>query len=136
MARALAGVSRDHVDPNRIGADSVYYDYDPRRGQWSRVNLASPGMPSIRPVTDPARIRELDDTRALRLERQQLRQQFHPDDPSRHREQPILRSPRTLADAGDAGLPLAEQMEYARGVQPPAPELAAPVLQHGGPRLG
>ncbi|MCH3817862.1 hypothetical protein LZB41_09490, partial [Campylobacter jejuni] len=41
-----------------------------------------------RPVSDPQRLRDLEDARATRQLREELRQQFHPDDPCRHR--PIM----------------------------------------------
>ena len=49
---------------------------------------AGGGHISMREITDPARIAELNDTREVRLERQE-KQQFHPDDPYRT----ITRSP-------------------------------------------
>src|SRR3546814_13427291 len=52
----------------------------------------------MRRVTDPERIAELDDARAVRLERQEKAAQFHPLDPARERG--ISESPWTLADAG------------------------------------
>ncbi|MCW0380186.1 hypothetical protein NB697_003032 [Xanthomonas sacchari] len=95
-ARALAHEARPIADPERIGDRSVYYERDARTGKWT--NWVDGGEQTIaQPVRDPQQLRELDDTRALRLERQQLREQFHPEDPYRH--QPILRSPQTLAEA-------------------------------------
>src|SRR5690606_17066366 len=49
-------------------------------------------------VTDPALIDALNDSRALRQEREQLRTQFHPDDP--YRDRPIQASPWLFTDAG------------------------------------
>ncbi|MCE4372837.1 XVIPCD domain-containing protein [Xanthomonas hortorum] len=43
-----------------------------------------------------AKLRELNDTRQLRLERQELRRELHPDDP--YRNLPIVRSPYLLSD--------------------------------------
>src|SRR3546814_9576236 len=54
--------------------------------------------PVMRRVTDPERIAEPDDARAVRLERQEKAAQFHPLYPARERG--ISESPWTLADAG------------------------------------
>lgn len=97
-ASALASVDRDRTDPNVIGARDFYYLYEAREDRWYSVSSGSLAGPAIRQVTDPARITELDDARAVRLETQAQRDDFHPDDPNRHR--PVARSPFTLADAG------------------------------------
>jgi hypothetical protein len=96
QARAEASVSRANTDPNVIGATSVYHMYSPRDGSWASVSGGSMGMPYIREVTDPARIAELNDARAVRTERLQMRDDFHPADPNRNRA--IMRSPWTLAE--------------------------------------
>jgi len=57
--------------------------------------------PAISPVTDPRTLTELDDARAVRLERQEKSHQFHPLDPRRE----IAKSPRSLADAGPSLTP-------------------------------
>ncbi|MCR2540449.1 hypothetical protein NSP57_24045, partial [Salmonella enterica] len=41
-------------------------------------------------VSDPAIIQTLNEEREVRLEREQLRMQFHPDDP--HRDRPLMPS--------------------------------------------
>ncbi|MDS9993249.1 hypothetical protein PNQ69_10715 [Xanthomonas sp. A2111] len=122
-ARLLAHEARPITDPERIGAQSFYYERDARTGQWT--NWVSGGEQTIaHPVRDPQQIRELDETRALRLERQQLREQFHPEDPYRH--QPILRSPQTLADADpvQAGPSTAQAASAANPTQPGHPRHA------------
>ena len=98
-ASALAAVDRARTDPDMIGARDFYYQYDRRSGQWSSVANGGFG-PHIQPVTDPRRIGELNDARAVRLESQAQRDDFHPDDPNRNR--PLARSSFTLADAGNA----------------------------------
>jgi hypothetical protein len=98
QARAEAAVSRSNVDPNIIGADSVYAMYDARRSQWSNVASSPMGMPYISRVTDRGEIAELNDARAVRLERQGMRDDFHPQDPSRNLRNPILSSPWTIAE--------------------------------------
>ncbi len=98
-ARALAAVSRPNDDPDRIGASSLYHQ---RRadGRWFLVDETvsmsmAPRIP--REERDPARLRELEDTRSLRLDIRDKRDDFHPRDPAR--TEGILRSPWTLADA-------------------------------------
>lgn len=81
-----------------IGAASFYYLYDRNAHQWSSVAGGGGAGPVIRRVTEPARIAELDDARAVRLERQEKTTRFHPLDPARTRG--ISASPWTLADAG------------------------------------
>lgn len=95
-ARSEAAVSRSATDPNVIGATNVYYMYNERDRGWSFVSSGGMAMPVIREVTDPAKIAELNDARAVRLERQDMRDDFAPGDPNRNR--PIMRSPWTLAE--------------------------------------
>ena len=98
-AYASASVSRPYADPDRIGADTYYHQ---RRadGRWFLVDetvsmTMTPRIP--REERDPARLRELEDTRQLRLEIRDKRDDFHPLDPAR--TEGIRRSPRTLAEA-------------------------------------
>lgn len=122
-ARALAHEARPIADPDRIGARSFYYERDARTGAWS--NWVDGGDQTIaQPVRDPQQLRELDDTRALRLERQQLRERFHPEDPYRH--QPILRSPQTLAEADpvQAGPAVAQAARTSDPTEPGHPRHA------------
>lgn len=98
-ARALAAVSASNNNPDRIGASSIY---DQRRadGRWFRIDetisiSAMPRLPAE--VRDPERLRELEDTRALRLEIRGRRDDFHPLDPAR--TEGLRRSPWTLAEA-------------------------------------
>ncbi len=100
-ASGLAAVDRARTDPDIIGARNFYYRYDRRTGGWSSVTAGDDvGGPIIREVTDARQLRELNDTRAVRLESQAQRDDWHPQDPNRTR--PIARSPFTLADAGSA----------------------------------
>ncbi|MFC3276972.1 XVIPCD domain-containing protein [Xanthomonas fragariae] len=73
---------RSAVDPNFIGSNSFYAMYFEKEQKWVNVS-AGGGHPSIREETNPDRIAELDDARAVRLERQQKATQFHRDDPHR-----------------------------------------------------
>lgn len=94
-ARAAAGNAIPHTDPDRIGARNFYYQHG--RDGWTRVMDDADGPPVYSKVRDPALIRELDDARELRLERLDKRDDFHPDDPARHRG--LQRSPWLLSDA-------------------------------------
>ncbi|WP_024889792.1 XVIPCD domain-containing protein [Luteimonas huabeiensis] len=93
LAYAEAAVALPATDPDRIGARNVYYQRE-GEGKWSWVVEHSQGV-STMPVREPERLQRLEDTHALRLEQQQRRQQFHPEDGHR----PIVRSPRLLAQA-------------------------------------
>lgn len=117
-ARVLASQALPITDPDRIGAQNFSYMYDRHTRSWN--TLVSDGEQTVvQPVRDPQQIRELDDTRALRLERQQLRQQFHPDDP--YRQQPVMRSPQTLAEA-DPARPSNAELLAARATDPTQPD--------------
>jgi hypothetical protein len=98
QARAEASVSRSNTDPNVIGATNFYYMHDSRRSEWSVVTASPMGMPHIREITDPKQLAELNDARAVRLERQEMRGDFHPQDPSRNLRNPIRSSPWTIAE--------------------------------------
>ncbi len=83
---------RSTVDPNVIGGTSHYALYFEREHRWANVSTGG-GHVSMREETNPARLAELNDTRQLRLERQQKATQFHEDDPYRS----ITRSPVTAS---------------------------------------
>ncbi|MEE7546283.1 hemolysin [Xanthomonas sp. Kuri4-1] len=93
---------RSAVDPNVIGSNSFYAMYFEKEQKWVNVS-AGGGHPSLREETNPGRIAELDDARAVRLERQQKATQFHDGDPHRT----ITRSPVTASaeDAPDTNRP-------------------------------
>jgi hypothetical protein len=86
---------RASVDPNVIGGTSSYSMYFEGDKKWLNVSMGG-GHVSSRQETDPARISELNDTRQLRLERQQKATQFHEDDPYRT----ITPSPKTASVDG------------------------------------
>lgn len=99
-ARLAAHEARPNTDPDIIGSQSFYYAYESKDRRWvavSETNVPNPAFTgpiiNTQPVTDPKLIAELDDTRALRLHRQELSQAFHPDDPGRH-----VSTPKTIAD--------------------------------------
>jgi hypothetical protein len=83
---------RASVDPNVIGGNSFYSMYFEAENKWANVSTGG-GRVSFREETNPTRIAELNDARAVRLERQEKATQFHEDDPYRS----ITRSPRTAA---------------------------------------
>ncbi len=93
-ARMQGLYAEGNTNPDRIGTSAIAHVRDRDSGRWTLESTAD-GQTARVPERNPERIRELDDTRALRLERQQLRGDFHPDDPYRH--QPVRTSPRTLA---------------------------------------
>lgn len=109
-AYATAAVSRANDDPDRIGASSAYYQ---RRddGRWFFVNetIHPVSLSSQIPteVRDADTLRSLEDTRRLRLEIRDLRDDFHPLDPNGRKapEERLRASPRTLADAGPPEAP-------------------------------
>ncbi len=117
-ARIGASHTLPITDPDRIGAPNFSYVYDRQTRSWN--TWVSDGEQTVvQPVRDPQQLRELDDTRALRLEREQLRQQFHPDDP--YRQQPVMRSPQTLAEA-DPARPANAELLAARATDPTRPD--------------
>jgi hypothetical protein len=126
-ASALAAVDRARTDPDVIGARDFYYAYDRRTGQWSSVTAGGEFGPHTRTVTDPAKIAELNDARAVRLESWAQRDDFHPADPNRHR--PIARSRFTLAEAGD-GQDDAARLADSRSGPQPSTTLSATMSDH------
>ncbi|WP_052191353.1 hypothetical protein [Luteibacter sp. 9133] len=88
---------RSHMDPNVIGRNDHFFGRD-RNGDWSEFTSAQPtttvSFTEMKDVTDPRLLRELEDTRSLRLEREAARKDFHPDDPGR-----LIGSPHPMADA-------------------------------------
>lgn len=94
---AVAAGSHPNTDPNTIGGPPLTYSYNQRDGSWNQIS--SGGMaPHVSEVTHPRLLAELNDARATRLHRQDLRDDFHPADPNRNR--PIMASPWVVADGG------------------------------------
>lgn len=101
-AGALASISEASVDPNHIGNKIRMHEYSPEQDQWrvgagEAVKASSPVARALGQITieetDRQTIDRLNETRELRLERQQKSHAFHPDDPHRT----IMKSPVTLA---------------------------------------
>lgn len=96
-ARASMLATASNVDPQRnrqAGRDFTFTG----DGDWSVRTQIEGRVTRDMPVTDPKFIEYLNEAREVRLERQQLRGQFHPDDPNQHR--PIKESPFLVSDAG------------------------------------
>lgn len=89
---------RSATNPNVIGGNSYYAMYFEAERKWTNVSTGG-GHVSMREETNPSRIAELNDARAVRLERQQKATQFHEDDPYRT----ITRSPFTASIDGAPG---------------------------------
>ena len=106
-ASGEAALSRSNTDPNVVGATNYYHVYDEGSRSWFSVNSAAAmaGAGMLHRITDPQKLQELNDIRALRLEQQERAKDFHPDDPHRT----LAKSPKTLADAADAVGPGAGQ---------------------------
>jgi hypothetical protein len=86
---------RSAVDPNVIGGNSHYAMYFEGDRKWVNVSTGG-GHVSMREETNPNRLAELNDSREVRLERQQKATQFHENDPYRT----ITRSPFTASIEG------------------------------------
>ncbi|MDQ7997678.1 MAG: hypothetical protein AAGC76_17700 [Luteibacter sp.] len=117
-AERTAAFSSSYVDPNHINRDINHYEYDARSKGWTsyvNTDVAEFGFrsPSER-VTDPALIRDLNDAREVRLERQHMAAKVHPDDPYRE----IAQSPHTVADTTAPKSPSVDSTVLARFVDP------------------
>jgi len=123
-AEAVASHTLPADNPNRIGSVDISYDYSPKDKSWTQINLAPAamgGMPDIRTVTAPHLLQELNDARAVRMERLDKAKQFHPDDANKDR--PIAKSPITVAESDHhqtrtPRTQLAEQTSPAKGHAP------------------
>lgn len=122
LARANAGLfPTPNSDPDTIDRDGKTYSFHAESGTWRGPAPIESRIPIKVPVTDPALIDALNDSRALRQEREQLRTQFHPDDP--YRDRPIRASPWLFTDAGPAQ-EAANQALQARAAAPTDPTQA------------
>ncbi len=119
-ARLAAHEARPNTDPDIIGSQSFYYAYESKDRRWVAVSETDVPNPAFtgpiintQPVTAPKLIAELDDTRALRLHRQELSQAFHPDDPGRH-----VSTPKTIADIPSSAPDMAQATAPRPGDDP------------------
>ncbi|HDS1146632.1 MULTISPECIES: XVIPCD domain-containing protein [Stenotrophomonas] len=99
MAQARAGVGvvdpHAHQDPDRIVMDGKEYTFHREADVWRGPARIESRISIKLEVSDPAIIQTLNEEREVRLEREQLRMQFHPDDP--HRDRPLMPSPRLFS---------------------------------------
>lgn len=122
LARTNAGLfPTPNSDPDTIDRDGKTYSFHAESGTWRGPAPIESRIPIKVPVTDPVLIDALNDSRALRQEREQLRTQFHPDDP--YRDRPIQASPWLFTDAGPAQ-EAANQALQARAAAPTDPTQA------------
>ena len=114
---SMADQSLPTSNPNVIGVRSSYHEYDPKAGTWSHHTES--GFPMQE--RNPRVLEGLNDTREVRLEREEKATHFHPDDPYRQRiETPKVvlndlpgQDPNTRLAAlrpGDAHYPLYQQI--------------------------
>lgn len=123
LARTNAGLfPTPNSDPDKIDRDGKTYSFHAESGTWSGPAPIESRIAIKLPVTDPALIEALNDSRALRQEREQLRTQFHPDDPNRSR--PIQASPWLFTDASPAQEPsnATMQVRITGAADPAEPE--------------
>lgn len=92
-----APVAIPNTDPDRVTLGNTSYVRS-EDGQWLTRTHVEGRISRDLPVTNTWLLEQLNDAREVRLERQQLRSQFHPDDQNQHR--PIKESPSLLTDAG------------------------------------
>jgi hypothetical protein len=79
LLEIAATQDRGNVDPNVVGALSHYHVYDQAASTWYRMDASSRYL-GPREERDTAKLAELNDVRALRLERQEKAGQFHAED--------------------------------------------------------
>lgn len=96
-ARAVGLGTWPTTDPDRIALEGRHYRFEEKSGVWMQLHDVQRQLHFPAPVTHPGTLETLHDLRQLRLDRQQLREQFHPDDPNQHR--PIMASPWLISDA-------------------------------------
>lgn len=122
VARTNAGLfPTPNSDPDTINRDGKTYSFHAESDTWRGPAPIESRIPIKLPVTDPALVDALNDSRALRQEREQLRTQFHPDDP--YRDRPIQASPWLFTDASPAQEALNEALQ-ARAAPPTDPTQA------------
>ncbi|NIJ67657.1 XVIPCD domain-containing protein [Xanthomonas sp. 60] len=92
LLEAGAIYDRSNTDPNVVGSVMRFHAYDEKASKWYRVDTTDPYFVP-REERDPAKLAELNDVRALRLERQAKATQFHAEDPNTS----IMASPKTAA---------------------------------------
>ncbi len=98
-ARVAAASAAPNTTPDSIRlGDGKSYTFHSDSGTWYGPAPIESRIQTRVPISDPDRLEALNDAREVRLHRQQLRTEFHPDDPNQHR--PIIESPKLITDAG------------------------------------
>jgi len=117
VAYASAATAAPQIDPDLIQRGAYRYQYSEATGQWA-CDMPGDAAPSglrspPKDVTDPRERADLDDARAVRIERSRKVQDVHPDDPYRQ----LAESPFAWANAGGgralAGTPTARDVAPA-----------------------
>lgn len=103
---AMAHQALPTKDPNVIGVRSAFHSYDERAGTW---HFHPEGGIPLR-ERNPGVLEQLNDTREVRLERNQKATQFHQDDPYRER----IETPKVVIN----DLPANEQDTRLAGLRP------------------
>ena len=116
VAYATATSTAAQIDPDVIQRGAYRFQFVEATHQWvydMPSDIAELGFRTPpKEVTDPRERADLDDARAVRIERQQKAHDIHPDDPFRQ----LAQSPFVIADAG-AG-PAVAARASAREVAP------------------
>ena len=119
VAYASAASAVPQIDPDLIQRGAYRYQYNAAANQWHcdmPAGTTEPGaLTPPKEVTDPRERADLDDARAVRMERLQKAQDVHPHDPYRR----LAESPFMLPEAS-AG--------PSQAVRPPAARDVAPAL--------
>ena len=97
VARSAAFSAVPNTDPNTIRLDGKEYSYHAASDSWQGPAPIESRIMVKFNISDPAIIERLNDARDVRLERDQLRTQFHPDDPNLGKS--IKQSPALFTDA-------------------------------------
>ncbi len=99
LVRTMAlSAGYSNTDPDTIGGPPLTYRYNQRDQSWVQISSGG-GMNHVSEVRDARLLASLDDARAVRLHRQDMRDDFHPADPNRNL--PITPSPRVIADSNE-----------------------------------
>jgi hypothetical protein len=121
LATGTASRTLAHNDPDKIGTKDLHAQYFPKKGTWyqfsDELKGTMAGAPTYDLIKDRDRLRELDDARAVRLERQEKAMQFDAQDP--YRTLPIRKSPFTIADNGHGLAPATQLGGLSHEPSPP-----------------
>ncbi len=93
-ARTAALSAAPNTDPDSIRLNGKDYNYHASSASWHGAAPIESRIMVKLPVSDPALLEQLNEAREVRLQREQLRGKFHPDDANQHR--PLMKSPSPL----------------------------------------